>query len=147
MLQKDLREFIALLNAKNVRYLFAGAHAMAYYGCPRSTGDMGVLVEREPGNAARIMKALAAFGFEATGLAEQDFLTPDMVVQLGHPPNRIDILTSITGVEFEEAWAGRARGTLDGLPVDVLSRKHLIQNKSALGRPKDLADIAYLEGN
>ncbi len=102
-LPSGLREFIELLNSHRVEYLIVGAHALAFHGHPRYTGDIDILVRASPENAGRLEQFISAFGFADSGLGAKDFLTPDQIVQLGQPPHRIDLLTSITGVEFDEA--------------------------------------------
>jgi hypothetical protein len=143
-LQKDLREFVELLGSKRVEYIIVGAHAVAFHAHPRFTGDIDFLVRGTPENARRLVAVLEAFGFTSLGLTPQDFLAPANVVQLGQPPNRIDILTSISGVDFEEAWASRVHGDLDGLPVVFLGLDALIKNKQSAGRDKDLVDARIL---
>lgn len=143
-LQKDLREFIGLLNSTGVEYVIAGAHCLAFYGVPRYTGDVDFFVKVSPENADRIEKVIQDFGFGQTGLKREDFLAPDQVIQLGLAPNRIDILTGIDGVTFVEAWASRQTVMLDGLSVPILSRDLLIRNKLAVGRPQDIADVERL---
>jgi hypothetical protein len=144
-LQKDLREFVELLGSRRVEYLVVGAHAVAFHGHPRFTGDIDFLVRATPDNAARLIEVIDAFGFGGLGLSSKDFLTTGNVIQLGQPPNRIDILTSISGVDFDQAWAGRAHGDLDGLPVAFLGLDALITNKRASGRDKDLVDAKTLD--
>jgi hypothetical protein len=144
-LQKDLREFVELLGSQRVEYLVVGAHAVAFHGHPRFTGDIDFLVRATPDNAARLIEVIDSFGFGGLGLMRQDFLTMGNVIQLGQPPNRIDILTSISGVDFDEAWAGRVHGDLDGLPVAFLGLDALITNKRASGRDKDLVDAKTLD--
>jgi hypothetical protein len=141
---KDLREFVELLNSNGVRYLIAGGYAVAFHGHPRMTGDIDVFVEISAENAGRIEKVLAEFGLSSLGLAAKDFLEPRTIVQLGYPPNRIDVLTSLTGVDFEQAWAHRVGVVVDGLPILFVGREDLIANKRATGRPKDLADVDAL---
>lgn len=143
-MQEDLREFVALLNSHQVEYLVVGAHAMACHGVPRYTGDVDFFLARTPVNAARVMEVLAAFGFGHLSIGLSDLQTPDTVIQLGYAPNRIDLLTSLTGVEFTEAWPERVTIQMDDVTIEVIGKKHLIQNKSALGRPKDLADVEVL---
>ena len=143
-LQTDLREFIALLNSHAVEYIVVGGHAVAYHGHPRFTGDIDFLVRPSAENAERLLAVLSAFGFGTIGVSERDFLQSGQVVQLGQPPNRIDLLTSISGVEFEAAWQSRISTTLDDLPISVLGWQELLQNKRASSRPKDLADLAKL---
>lgn len=144
-LQRDLREFVELLNSLQVEFIVVGGHAVAFHGHPRFTGDIDFLVAPTPANAARLVEALQRFGFGALGLVADDFLRRDRVIQLGRPPNRIDLLTSISGVEFADAWSGRIAGHLDDLPVSYLGLSDLLQNKRAAGRVKDLADVAKLE--
>ncbi len=145
MLHKDLREFVELLNLNNVEYVIVGAHAMAYHGCPRYTGDLDLLVRPSEENAERLIKTMQDFGFGSLDLTAHSFLEPQTVVQLGVAPNRIDLLTRLTGVDFEVAWEHREKTELDGLRVSMLSKDDLISNKRALGRPKDLADLELLD--
>jgi hypothetical protein len=125
-----------------------GAYALAFHGVPRATGDIDVFVRATPANAERTWRALKAFGapLAAAGVKPQDFATPGIVYQIGLPPRRIDILTDISGVSFDEAWESRAIGDLDGLAVPFLGRATLLTNKRASGRLKDLADVERLEG-
>lgn len=143
-LPKDLRKFIESLNSQGVDYVLVGAYALAHHGRPRFTGDPDVFVRMTPENAKRIALALQQFGFGDLGITADDFLKPNQVIQLGIAPNRIDLLTTITGVTFEEAWNGRVVAELDGIPVFILGRNEFIQNKRALGRPRDLADLELL---
>jgi hypothetical protein len=126
-----------------------GAHALAAHGVPRATGDLDVWVRPEPANAARVWRALESFGapVEALGVEEADLARPDQVVQIGLPPRRIDLLTTISGVGFPEAWETRLERESEGLRVPFLSRELLIANKRASGRTKDLADVEALERN
>ncbi len=142
--QEDFRDLLALFNANQVDYLIVGAHALAYHGVPRYTGDLDILVRPDPGNARGILKALKEFGFGAVGLATDDFTIPDKVLQLGVPPMRIDIVTSITGVSWEEAAEGRVQGNYGDVPVHFLGKKEFIKNKRSLGRKKDEADLEAL---
>jgi hypothetical protein len=144
-LNKDLREFIALLNSTGVKYLVVGGHAVAFHGHPRFTGDIDFYVECSSENANRLASALVQFGFGGLGLGPEAFLELETVVQLGRPPHRIDLLTSIDGVQFAPAWEARVPGELDGLPVHFLAKQHLLANKRASGRPQDLADLDKLE--
>lgn len=144
-LPQDWREFLSSLNAKRVRYLVIGAHALAAHGAPRYTADLDVWVEPTDANAQKVMVALRAFGFGALkGLTADDFVALDKVVMLGVPPMRIDLLTSISGVAFASAWKRRVRTKLGGVTVNVLSVADLRANKLAAGRPKDLADAQTL---
>jgi hypothetical protein len=143
---KDLSEFVALLNSHGVEFLVVGAHALAYHGHPRYTGDLDLLVRPALENAAKLELALVAFSFGSLGLKAADFIAPERVIQLGVAPNRIDLLTSLTGVTFEEAWSSRAEGFLGGVAVPFLSREMLIKNKLATGRKQDAADVEALGG-
>jgi hypothetical protein len=144
-LSNDLREFIRLLAREGVEYLIVGAWSLAFHGRPRYTGDLDLFVRRDAANADRLMRVLEAFGFGSVGLTRDDFLKEDFVIQLGVEPNRLDILTGISGVTFAEAWSARVAGTLQGLPAWFISRDLLIRNKQATGRDQDLADIRLLE--
>lgn len=137
-------EFIGLLSAARVRFLIVGAHALAVHGRPRATGDLDLLVEPTERNAARVAGALRAFGFPALGRRERDFAVPDRMATLGRPPLRIDVMTSISGVSFAEAWRGRRRVRFGGHVVGVIGRAQFEANKRASGRPKDLLDLELL---
>ena len=144
-LSKDWREFLELLNSRGVDYVVVGAQSLAFHGRPRHTGDLDILIRPTPDNARLLLALLNEFGFEQSGFKETDFLQPDQIIQLGRVPSRIDLLTTISGVSTNEAFASKISATLDGIPVFVLSRDALIRNKRAVGRPQDLADIAALE--
>jgi predicted nucleotidyltransferase len=144
-LSRDLREFLELLNSRGVDYVVVGAHSLAFHGRPRYTGDLDILVRATPENAAKLVNLLNEFGFADSGFKESDFTEPGQLVQLGHAPNRIDLLTSITGVTTDEALATKMTAELDGIPVFILSKDALIRNKRAVGRPQDLADLDVLE--
>jgi hypothetical protein len=142
--EKDFRDLFALFNAHNVEYMIVGGYALAFHGAPRYTGDMDIYVKPDIKNAQRIMTSLAEFGFGSLELSAADFEKPDMVVQLGVPPVRIDILTSINGVTWEDAFAGRAEGTYGDVTVYYIGRKQLIATKRATGRKQDIADLEAL---
>jgi hypothetical protein len=142
--QRDFRELLESFNAHQVEYLIVGGYALAFHGAPRFTGDLDLLVRPTPENARRILGALGAFGFGSLGLTEADFSKADRVVQLGVPPVRIDLVTSITGVDWERAAAGGAAGRFGSVDVRYLGREEFIANKRATGRHKDLADIEAL---
>ncbi len=144
-LSSDLREFIHLLNTKSVKYVIVGAWALAFHSRPRYTGDIDIFVAREQDNAQRLMDVLEAFGFGQSGIQRDDFLQVDHVIQLGREPNRIDILTGISGVTFDEAWQSRKQGNISDVAVYFISRDLLIKNKRAANRDKDQADIKQLE--
>jgi hypothetical protein len=139
--QQDFRDLLALFNAHGVDYIVVGAHALAFHGAPRFTGDIDILVRPDAANARRVIAALDEFGFGAAGLTAGDFAQPGKVVQLGVAPVRIDIVTSLTGVSWQEAAAGRVPGPYGDTPVSYLGRNEFIRNKRAIGRKKDLADI------
>lgn len=141
----DFEELLAAFNANAVRAVIVGGHALAFHGHPRFTKDMDLLVDPTPANAERIMASLEAFGFGSVGLTVKDFATAGKIVQLGVAPNRIDLLTSIDGVTFEEAWGGRVAGHFGREPVSYLGRVEFLRNKRAAGRPQDLADIDAIE--
>jgi len=142
--QPDFRELLALLNDHKVEYIIIGAYALAFHGAPRYTGDIDIFVKHTTINAQRIISALDELGFSSVGLKIKDFESPDKVIQLGVPPVRVDIITSITGVSWEEAFSGRAKGKYGDIPVHYIGREQFISNKRALGRKKDLADIEAL---
>ena len=140
-------DFVDLLRAfsrAEVRFLVVGAYALALHGRPRATGDLDVWVDATPDNAARVMRALAAFGAPMDAIAEGDFATPGITYQIGIVPRRIDILTDLTGLTFNDAWHARLRRPFGEVDVDFIGREHFIQNKRATGRAKDLGDIEGL---
>jgi hypothetical protein len=139
--QPDFRDLLALFNAHRVDYIIVGAYALAYHGAPRYTGDMDILVRPDSENAQRILYALAEFGFGSLGLRAEDFAVPGKVIQIGVVPVRVDIVTSLTGVSWEDAAKGRVAGAYGDLEVYYIGKKQFILNKRALGRKKDLADL------
>ena len=141
----DFRDLLSTFNAHRVDYLVVGAHALAAHGHVRATGDLDVWVRAELGNARRVIEALRAFGAPLQDLSEEDLTRPGTVFQIGVAPIRIDVLTSIDGVEFDEAWAERMTANFVDLPVPVLSANQLIRNKRTVGRTQDLADVEWLE--
>ena len=144
-MHSDYKDLLAAFNAHGVEYLVVGAHALAAHGQVRATKDLDVWVRPDAENARRVIRAIEAFGAALQGLSEQDLTQPETVFQIGVEPVRIDIITSIDGVDFEEAWPDRVSADYGGQSVTVISRKHLIQNKKAAGRPQDLADVDALE--
>jgi hypothetical protein len=142
--QRDFKELLALLNAHGVKYIIVGGYALAFHGAPRYTGDLDVFVKPDKNNAKRILDVLREFGMTDLNLTLEDFEKPDMVVQLGVPPVRVDIITSLTGVSWQRANSGKLKGKYGNVPVSFIGRKHLILNKKAIGRKKDLADIEAL---
>lgn len=143
-IQKDFKELLELFNAHKVEYIVIGGYALAFHGAPRFTGDIDLLVRPDVKNAQRILAALKEFGFGSLNLNESDFVGMGNVIQLGVPPVRIDIMTSITGVDWEKAQAGKVSGDYGGAAVYFLGKKEYITNKKATGRKKDLADIEAL---
>jgi len=144
MLNPDYRDILSAFADAEVEYLVIGAYALAAHGHPRATGDIDLWVRSTPENAQRVLEALSAFGAPLAEVTREDFETPDTVFQIGVPPRRIDILTTIEGVQFDEAWPERLELEIDDLPVLVIGREHFIQNKQALGRSQDLADVERL---
>ena len=143
-LDKDFNEFVELFLEHNVRFLIVGGYALAAHGLPRATGDLDAWVWVNPENAQNIMRALNAFGFQNLSLTESDFSKEDSIIQLGYPPFRIDILTSIDGVAFDQAWEKKVVIELNGMNVPFIGRDDLITNKKAAGRPQDIADVSRL---
>lgn len=143
----DFLDLLAALSRAEARFLVVGAHAMAAHGVPRATGDLDVWIQRTPENAERVWSALLEFGapVQALGLSETDLTAPDLVFQMGEPPVRIDVLTSISGVTFEYAWSTRNVHRIGTLDVPFLGRAALLDNKRATGRAKDLVDAELLE--
>lgn len=141
----DFKDLLSAFNEHLVEYLIVGAHALAAHGHVRATKDLDVWVRPHPDNAPRVLAALSRFGAPIAGLTLDDFSLPGLIFQIGIPPIRIDVITAIDGVEFNEAWTHRFQSKVGGLAVSVLSRDHLIRNKKAAGRLQDLADIERLE--
>jgi hypothetical protein len=142
--QKDFKELFELFNGHRVEYIIVGSYALAFHGAPRFTGDIDVFVHSSFENSQRILSDLADFGFGSLNLTIDDFQKPDSIVQLGCPPIRIDIMTSITGVTWEEANKGKQPCLYDNTPVFFLGKKQYLANKRLVGRKKDLADIEAL---
>ncbi len=145
MLSKDFKEFIRLLNEHNVKYLVVGGYAVAFHGHPRYTKDLDIWIESSIDNATNLLKALDQFGFGSLGLSLQDFLAPDQIIQLGYPPNRIDILTTAAGVDFETCYHSRVSTTIDETQVEFIDIENLKMNKLSTGRSQDLADTENLK--
>ncbi len=144
MLAKDLKDLLRAFNANAVRYLVIGGHAFGVYAEPRATKDLDLFVQSSPENAAAVFKALVDFGAPLANMSPADF-ADGSAFQIGQPPDRIDILQNIDGVVFDEAWANRIEGAIDGdTPVNVISREDLIRNKLASGRQQDLLDVEVL---
>jgi len=148
-MNRDFVEMLRALIEAGAEFLVVGAHAMAVHGVPRATGDFDIWLRPSRENAERIFKALHDFGAPMTehGITIQDFEAPDTVYQIGLPPRRIDLMTGISGVDFDTAWKSRIIVILEGHPIPVIGRSELIQNKRASGRTKDLVDLEILESD
>ena len=144
-LNRDFRELLECFARHDVRYLIVGGWALAAHGVPRLTKDLDLWVWPEAANAERLVEALEEFGFGSMGLGVDDFLDEDVVIQLGYPPNRVDILTSPSGVDFEACWADRLDVQMEGGAVPFIGLDGLKANKRATGRPQDLVDLHTLE--
>jgi len=142
--EKDFKEFIGSLNSHSVRYLIIGSFALSYYAEPRYTKDIDILVESTPANADRVMEAIREFGFSDIELESRDFLEPEQVIQLGLEPLRIDLLTSLKGIAFADAWERRTTGLYGDIQAFYISKQDLIDHKKLVGRKQDLADIERL---
>jgi len=145
MLSKDFKEFIALLNKNNVKYLIVGGYAVAFHGHPRYTKDVDIWIEINPENADKIVTSIKQFGFDSLKLKQEDFLISDQIIQLGQPPNRIDILSTLSGVDFAKCYESRLQIEIDGININLINLDNLKKNKQACGRLQDLADIEKLE--
>jgi hypothetical protein len=145
-MNEDFRDLLRALLEAGTRFLVVGAHAMAVHGVPRATGDLDVWIAADPANADRVLEALTRFGapLAAMGITHADFLREDQVVQIGLPPRRIDVLTSISGVGFEDAWTSRIIHVTEGMAIPFIGRAALVRNKRVSGRAKDLADLEAL---
>jgi len=144
LLNQDFKEFIELLNNNDVRYLVVGGYAVALHGHPRYTKDIDIWIELTPENADRVVQALEQFGFGSLGLKPADFLEPSQVIQLGYPPRRIDLLTSLKGVDFNDCYQDRTTIVIEGMNIDFINLANLKKNKQATGRHQDLADLENL---
>lgn len=145
MLTSDFKEFAALLNLNRVEYLVVGGYALAVYGHPRYTGDLDFWIGTDDANAQRMLAALEQFGFGGLGIRKEDLTTPNQVIQLGYPPGRIDLLTSIDGVDFGASFQRRMTVRLDEVDLSFICLEDFKTNKKAVGRHQDLADLEALE--
>jgi len=143
-LPPDFKEFLQALNHCAVEYLLVGGYAVAYHGYPRTTADIDIWIRVDPDNALRTMEALRKFGFGGADVSEKMFLIAGRVVRMGVPPLRIEVLTSISGVDFDSCYARRIKATIDTISVNVISKADLLANKRATGRAKDIADVEQL---
>ena len=146
-MNRDFAEMLSALSAAGAEFLIVGAHALAAHGIPRATGDIDIWVNATADNAARVLRALQAFGAPCDDLTADDLTKPDTVFQIGVVPSRVDILSGISGVRFEDAWPRRTVVLIEGIEVAVLGREDFVTNKRASGRPKDLLDLELLGSN
>ena len=144
MLNPDFKEFIRLLNVHRVDYLVVGGYAVAYHGYPRYTKDIDIWIKCDAANSKRLLEALDTFGFGSLGLKEEDFIEADQIIQLGYPPARIDIITSLDGVDFSECHKRKVVVEIDRVDVSFISLQDLKKNKTSTGRTQDLADLEHL---
>lgn len=145
MLSQDFKEFVTLLHNNNAEYLIVGGYAVGIHGHPRFTGDLDIWLNPTNENAAKVLATVNQFGFSSFKLTEADFIKEGNIIQLGYPPLRIDLLTTIDGVTFTECYANRKEVTLDGIVVDFIGYSDLLKNKRESGRPKDIDDIENLQ--
>jgi hypothetical protein len=145
MLNQDFKEFIQSLNDNQVRYLVVGGYAVALHGYPRYTKDIDIWVDMDAANAAHAVRALEQFGFGSLGLQAADFLVPDQIIQLGYPPSRIDLLTTVPGVDFASCYPLRVQVEMEGVNVSFIDLDNLKKSKKSSGRLQDLADLENLE--
>lgn len=143
--ENDFKEFIELLNEHKVRYLIIGGFAYSFYAEPRFTKDIDFYIDTSSVNANKMLKVLEKFGFKDVDLTKDDFQQPEQIIQLGNAPLRIDIVTSIDGVNFKEAWNNRTSGKYGNLNTNFISKSDLIKNKKATGRAQDIADLEKLK--
>ena len=145
VLTQDFKEFIQSLNDNDVRYLIVGGYAVGFHGHPRYTKDLHIWIWIDEHNAEKVVEALDQFGFASLQLAAADFLEPDTTIQLGYPPNRIDLLMGLTGVDFDSCHRSRIEEEIDGVILPFIDLENLKRNKKATGRLQDLADLENLE--
>lgn len=145
MLSRDFKEFVELLNTNDVKYLVVGGYAVALHGHPRYTKDLDVWIELSPGNADRILSALDKFGLGSLNLKPDDFLEENQIIQLGYPPNRIDLLTTLKDLKFEDCYKTKVKVAIGDVEINFIDIENLKKNKRATGRPQDLADAENLE--
>jgi hypothetical protein len=141
---KDFKEFLILLNSKGVKYLVVGGYAVGFYGYPRPTGDIDIWIMISEDNAAKVTSALSDFGYKSPDLSDKLFLEEKMLIRLGYPPVRIKIMTSLTGVAFDDCYSRKVTDTVDGVEISFISLEDLKKNKKAIGSHKDLNDVEKL---
>ncbi|MBM2812425.1 MAG: hypothetical protein HW416_3184 [Chloroflexi bacterium] len=144
---RDFRDLFAELNGSGADYLLVGGYAVSFHAEPRFTKDLDIWIDANAENAIRVLQALRAFGAPVHDLSPEDLSQPGLIFQIGIAPNRIDVMTSIDGVTFREAWAGHVETLYGDQEIQVIGREHLIRNKRASARPQDLIDVALLEGS
>jgi hypothetical protein len=142
-LPKDFKEFIELLNRNKVRYLVIGGYALVYHGYVRTTNDIDIWIDIRKDNIKNVLKALDDFGFSSLNIKAADF-APNQIIQLGHPPNRIDLITTPAGIDFETCYVSKEQITIDNIAVNIIDLENLIKTKKASGRTRDLADVEEL---
>lgn len=145
VLNQDFKEFIQLLNDHDVKYLVVGGYAVAFHGHPRYTKDIDLWIWLNDKNAKKILEVIKDFGFSSLNLEIDDFLNPENIIQLGYPPNRIDLLADLEGVDFEKCYSSKVESKIDNTKVNFIDLKNLKKNKKATGRHQDLADLENLE--
>jgi predicted nucleotidyltransferase len=143
-LAPDYKEFVELLNSKGIKYIIVGGYAVAWHGYPRFTGDINFWLAISKDNAHKTVEALNEFGFGSLNITDEDFLQHDLVLQLGYPPVRIDLLTSLTDLDFDECYPKAIKANIDGIDAYILDKESLIKNKRATGRKRDIGDIEEL---
>lgn len=147
MLNPDFRDMLSSLNEAEVEFLVVGAYALSAHGLNRATGDIDIFLRNSPQNAQKVMQALKNFGAPLMNISEEDFTSDDIVVQLGVEPSRIDLITRISGLSYEQAWDNKVPVTVSDLDFFVLAKSDLLINKTAADRDKDKGDIAWLKKN
>jgi len=147
MLNPDFKDMLSCLNDERAEYIIVGAYALAAHGHVRATGDIDIWIRSSADNATKVIRALKTFGAPTSNVSETDLLLPDLIPQIGVAPCRIDIITGIDGVAFDDAWPNKLAVTVDGVDIYVLSKSDLLKNKTAAGRDKDQGDVAWLKKN
>lgn len=145
VISKDFKEFIELLNEHKVKYLVVGGYAVAFHGHPRYTKDLDICIMPDKKNAEKIMRVIRDFGFGFLDIKVEDFLNRDVVIQLGNPPNRIDLITELEGVNFDQCYSSKMKTNIEGITINFIDLKNLKKNKKAVGRYQDLADLENLK--
>ena len=142
-LPKDFKEFLELLSKNNVRYIIIGGYSVVYHGYVRSTNDIDIWIDIRKDNIKKVIKVLDAFGFSSLKISETDF-SPNQIIQLGHPPNRIDLIITPAGIDFETCYESKEQIIIDDIVVNIIDLENLIKAKKATGRTRDLADVEEL---